>query len=144
MTSKISTVKNSILIVTFALLPLAAVGASAQTKDALVDVPFAFAANHTSLPAGHYKIVGQDSMLTFINADTGRSEAVLLSRPETGNRVEGTGKLEFYVSGNRHLLTEVRFGGTDTHNMLLRQPKPEHVVARNTEPAAQTTEIATR
>jgi len=144
MTSKISTLKNAILIATFALLPLAAVEASAQTKAVVVDVPFAFVANHTSLPAGHYRILGNDDMLTFVNADTGTSRAIVLSRTEPSNTPQGLGKLEFYVSGNRHMLTEVRFGGTSTHNVLLRQPKPEREMARNGQASGQIIEIATR
>lgn len=144
MISKISTLKTSILIATFALLPLAAVEASAQTKDIAVDVPFAFVANHTSLPAGHYRILGNNDMLTFVNADTGTSRAIVLSRREPSNTSQALGKLEFYVSGKRHMLTEVRFGGTSDHNVLLRQPKPERLTAQNGEPAGQIIEIATR
>lgn len=118
--------------------------ASAQTRDVTVDVPFAFVANRTSLPAGHYRILGNNDVLTFVNADTGRSRAMLLSRREPTTASQALGKLEFYVSGNRHLLTEVRFGGTSVHNVLLLQPKPEKVVARNSEPAGQIIEIATR
>lgn len=144
MTSKLPTLKNSILIAMFALLPLAAMEASAQTKDVTVDVPFAFVANHTSLPAGHYRILENNDLLTFVNVETGRSRALVLSRREPSNFSQTLGKLEFYVSGNRHLLTEVRFGGTSVHNVLLRQPKPERATARNREPAGQIIEIATR
>lgn len=144
MTSKISALKNSILIAIFALLPLAAVEASAQTKNVTVDVPFAFVANHTSLPAGHYRVLENNDLITFVNADTGRAQAMLLTRHESGDSMAWPGKLEFYVTGSRHLLTEVQFGGTSTHNVLLRQPKPERVVASNTEPAPQKIEIAMR
>jgi hypothetical protein len=144
MTSKISTLKNSILIATFALLPLAAVEASAQTKSVTVDVPFAFVANHTSMPAGNYRILDYNDQLTFINADTGISRAIVLSRTESGTSAEEFGKLEFYVSGSRHMLTEVHFGGTSTHAVLLRQPRPEKVIARNGEPAGQYLGIASR
>lgn len=144
MTSKISTIKNSILIATLALLPLAAVEASAQKKVITVDVPFAFVANHTSLPAGHYQVIGDGSFLTFSNADTGEFQAVVMSMAQPDYRLQGNSKLKFYVSGNRHLLTEVEFGGSGISNRLMRQPKPERVVAGNTPPAARTIEIATR
>ena len=144
MTSKISTLKNSILIATFALLPLAAVEASAQTKSVTVDVPFAFVANHTSMPAGEYRILDNNDQLLFMHADTGKSQAIVLSRTESGAPAETLGKLEFYVSGSRHVLTEIRFGGTSTHAVLLRQPRPERVMARNGEPSSQIIEIATR
>jgi len=144
MTSKISTLKNSILIATFALLPLAAVEASAQTRDVTVDVPFAFVANHTALPAGHYRILGNNDLVTFVNADTGNARAMVLTRDEPGQSAEWPGKLEFYVSGSRHVLTQVRFGGRSTYNVLLRQPKPEPTIARNGESKGQIIEIATR
>lgn len=141
MTRIISTLKNSILIATFVLLPVAAVEASAQTKAVTVDIPFAFMANHTSLPAGHYVVRGDNDLLTFVNADTGIAKAILLTRDEPSQSTAWPGALEFYVSGSRHVLTEVRFGGTSTHKVLLRQPKPERVVADRTDPA-QTIEIA--
>lgn len=144
MTSKISTLKNSILFVILALLPLAAVNASAQMKNVIVDVPFAFVANHTQLPAGHYRILAQGPFLTFSNADTGSSQAVLLSRTEGGHAADGVSKLEFYASGSRRVLTEVRFGATGTWSVLLRQPKREHEVAGNAESAGSKIEVAMR
>lgn len=144
MTSKNSTLRNSILIATFALLPLGAVQASAQTKSVTVEVPFAFVANHTSLPAGRYLVLGKDDLITFVNADTSKYQAMLLTRHEPSDSPAWPGKLEFYVSGSRHVLTEVQFGGTSTHNVLLRQPKPERTVASNTQPAPQKIEIAMR
>lgn len=144
MTSKISTLKNSILIATFALLPLAAVEASAQTKAVTVDVPFAFVANHTSMPAGSYRIIANNDLLTFVHVDTGKAQALVLSRSESGTAAEPLGKAEFYVSGSRHLLTEVHFGGSNSHAVMLRQPRPEKVIARNGEPAGRIIEIASR
>ena len=144
MTSKISTLKNSILIATFALLPLAAVEASAQTRNVTVDVPFGFVANHTSMPAGHYRILWNNDLLTFVNADTGESQALVLIRTESGNSAEALGKLEFYMAGSRYWLTEVHFGGTSIHAVLLRQPKLERVIARNGEHAGQIIEIGSR
>ena len=144
MTSKISTLKNSLLIAAFALLPLAAVEASAQTKAVTVDVPFAFVANHTSMPAGNYQILANNDVLTFVNADTGKSQAMVLSRSESGSGAETLGKAVFYVAGNRHRLTQVYFGGTSNRAVLLRQPKLEKVIARNGEPAGQVIEVASR
>ena len=144
MTSKISLLKNSVLFVVLALLPLAAEKASAQNRDVIVNVPFAFVANHTNLPAGNYRIIADHSFLYFSNADTGDSQAVLITRPESGSPIEEASKLEFYVSGSRHLLTEVRFAGTGSRSVLLRQPKPERVVAGNTVPDGRFIEIASR
>jgi hypothetical protein len=144
MTSKISILKNSMFAVIVATLPLAAANASAQTRHVDVDVPFAFVANHTSFPAGHYTIIGDGPFLRLSNTDTGKSEGVLLSRSEAGYSVEDESKLQFYVSGSRHVLTEIRFAQTGTRTELAVQPKPERVVARNAEPSGRILEIGTR
>lgn len=141
---KMSILKSSMLVAMFAALPLAAVQVSAQTKGVVVDVPFAFVANHTSLPAGHYRITSQGTFLKFADADTGKSQAVLMSRPESGKPFNEDGKLEFFVSGHRHVLTEVRFGGTGSRSVLLIRPKPERVEASNPESTAKTIEIGSR
>lgn len=148
MTIKTSILKSSILLVTMALLPLAAVKASAQVKDVVVDVPFAFVANHVQLPAGHYKISAQGPFLSFSDAKTGTFQKTVLTRTEGSHPIEGLSKLEFYVVRGRPVLTEVRFGSTGTWNVLLSQPKREHEVASNgasnNEPASRTIEIGTR
>src|ERR1700746_3123240 len=70
MTSKISILKSSMFAVIVATLPLAAANASAQTRHVAVDVPFAFVANHTSFPAGHYTIIGDGPFMRLSNTDT--------------------------------------------------------------------------
>jgi|SRR5215831_13914312 len=133
--------KNAMMIAVLALLPFAAVHASAQ-KNAQVNIPFAFQANHTNLPAGHYRVIASESTLTFYNLDTGRMQALLLTRDEAGYNAPSRGRLEFYVSGNRRTLTDVQFAGSNKQIMLLRQPKKERVVADSGQPAGETTEIA--
>jgi len=143
MTRLISNLKNAMMIASFALLPFAAVHASAQ-NGTRVDVPFAFQANHAYLPAGHYRLVENGAVLTFINEDTGKTQAMLLTRDEQGYKELSRGRLEFYVSGNRHMLTDVQFAGSSKQIVLLRQPKAERVVAENATPADATIQIATR
>lgn len=141
MTRTPSTLRNIILIAAFALLPFAAVNASAQ-NSAHVNVPFAFVANHTLVPAGYYQVLSSETTLTLINAGTGRAQAVLLARHEAGDAIETQGRLLFRVSGNRHVLTQVQFAGSSVHSRLLAQPKPERTVSRTTNPT--TLEIAMR
>lgn len=141
MAGVISNLKNASMIVAFALLPFAAVDASAQ-KSARVNIPFAFQANHTNLPAGNYRVIASDSTLTFVNADTGRVQALLLTRDEAGYKSASRGQLGFYVSGNRHMLTNVQFAGSSKEVVLLRQPQKERNVARNSQPANETIGIA--
>lgn len=141
MTRFSSNLKKMILIATFGLLPFAAVSASAQ-QTAHVNVPFAFAANKVSLPAGHYQILASDSSLTFINADSRRADSMLLTRNEQGDAIVTRGRLTFYVIGNRHVLTEVRFAGSSNYRKLLYQPKKERQVARNAAQDNRAVEIA--
>ena len=141
MNRQISNLKNAMMIAVFALLPFAAVHASAQ-NGTRVNIPFAFQANHAYLPAGHYRLVENASVLTFINEDTGHAQAMLLARDEEGYATLSRGRLEFYVSGDRHMLTDVQFAGSSKQIVLLRQPKAERVVAGNAQPAGQTIEIA--
>lgn len=140
MTRSLSTLKNMILIATFALLPMAAVNASAQNAGQ-VNVPFGFVANHHYVPAGIYKVLPSENAVTLINADTRKAVAILLIRNETGNVIESRGRLEFYVSGGRHVLVEAQFAGSSMHSRLLGQPKRERQVASNVSTDA-TVEVA--
>jgi hypothetical protein len=141
MTRSLSNLKM-VLIATFAsLLPLAAVTVSAQQK-ADVNVPFAFVANQVSLPAGHYQVLASDSSLTFIGADNRRAQALLLTRNEQGDAIAVRGAMKFYVIGNRHVLTEVRFAGSSNRSELLGQPKRGRLEADHTQNKGCAIEIA--
>lgn len=139
--TRTASLKNAIMIAALALLPFAAVHASAQ-NGTQVNIPFAFQANHASLPAGHYRVIASESSLTFMNLGTGRVQAMLLTRDEAGYVIPSYGRLEFYVSGHRHMLTEVQFAGSGKHIVLLRQPEKERVVAESASAANETIEIA--
>ena len=133
MTRSHSTLKSMLLIGTLALVVLAARDASAQNR-AYVNVPFAFTANHHLLPAGYYKVLSSENYLTLINVNSRKGEAILLIRKESGRAIETQGCMEFFVSGNRHVLTQVEFAGSSMHSVLLGQPKKERIVARNASP----------
>jgi hypothetical protein len=130
MTRSLSTPKNIVLTASLALLPFAAVNASAQNA-ARVNIPFGFVANHHYVPAGTYNVLPSDNAVTLINADTRKAEAILLIRKEAGNAIESRGRLEFYVSGSHHVLVEVQFAGSSAHSRLLAQPKRERQIASN-------------
>lgn len=141
MNRTVSKMKNAMMIAALALLPFAAVHASAQ-KSAQVQIPFAFQANHSILPAGHYRVIASDSTLTLYNLETGRAQAVLLTRDDAGHAIPDRGQLEFYVSGSRHMLTNVQFAGSSKEIVLLRQPQKERVVAKNANAPDTTIAIA--
>jgi len=141
MTLHFVSLKNMIMIATVALLPQAAVNASAQ-NSAQVNVPFAFVANHHAVPAGYYQVISSDTTLTLISANSGKALAMLLIRPEYADAIETQGRLSFQLSGGRHILTEVQFAGSSKHSRLLGQPKRERQVASNPESTAATVELA--
>jgi hypothetical protein len=143
MTRSFSTLKNVILTASFALLPFAAVNASAQNA-ARVNIPFGFMANHHYVPAGTYSVLPSENAVTLINADTRKAEAILLIRKEAGDVIESRGRLEFYVSGSRHVLVEAQFAGSSMHSKLLGQPKQERVAASNSQPTGTMVELAMR
>ncbi|HUH64391.1 MAG TPA: hypothetical protein VLZ50_15400 [Terracidiphilus sp.] len=110
---------------------LASAAASAQTS-APVYVPFSFTANHQILPSGLYKVsMLSDRFIAFIDSRSGRTEKVIMSRPETGNRIETLGGLIFISTGHRYVLKEVRMTGSSLHSVLVVQPKPEPQAAKN-------------
>jgi hypothetical protein len=141
MTCHFASLKNMILTATFVLLPMAAVNVSAQNA-AQVNVPFAFMANHQSVPAGYYKVLSTDDSLTLVDAKTGRPEAMFLVRHESGSAIESKGMLTFKSSGGRHILIEAQFAGSSTHSRLLVQPKQERLSANQSTSSATTVELA--
>jgi hypothetical protein len=134
----------SILLIA-AVVSLGAVAATPQTS-APVYVPFAFVANHQLLPAGTYKVEPlSDRFLAFINNKTGKTERIVMVRPEEGTRIEPRGGLVFlsYLgrgADDRYILKEVHMTGSSMHSELAIQPKPEHLSAKN--PSVSTFEIA--
>jgi hypothetical protein len=114
--------------------------ASAQTS-APVYVPFSFTANHQILPPGFYRVsLLSDRYLAFINSKTGRTERVVMIRPEAGNKIESSGGLIFHSSGRHYTLEQISMAGSSMHSVLTIQAKPERHVVKN---ATETTlEIA--
>jgi hypothetical protein len=118
-----------------AVVSLGAVAASAQ-MSAPVYVPFSFTANHQLLPAGTYKVeLLSDRFVAFINSETGKTERIILVRPEAGSRIEPIGGLVFLSYGGRtdgrYILKEIRMTGSSMHSKLAIQPKPEPLSAKN-------------
>lgn len=142
MTRSFASLKNMILFTTLALLPMAAVQASAE-DSARVHVPFAFMANHQYVPAGTYKVLSSDTALTLIDARTGKNQAMFLVRHESGAAMESRGMLTFRQSGRVLILTEAQFAGSCTHSKLLVQPKREREAA-NARSASATVQVAMR
>jgi len=110
---------------------LASTAASAQIS-APVYVPFAFTANHQHLPAGVYKVeLLSDRFVAFVDSQTGKTERIVMVRPQAGPHIESIGGLVFASYGSRYVLREVRMTGSSMHSELAIQPKPEPLNAKN-------------
>lgn len=97
--------------------------ASAQTNAIRVDVPFAFVANGTVLPAGSYEFRGMAGNGSFVRIENTQSgEVVLLQSrpiPLQANGVQENTKLVFIRADNAHVLHQVRLAGdSHTHDMV--------------------------
>ncbi len=145
MNRRFSTLTRLLLTAVAVGLLSTATYAAAQTS-APIRVPFAFTANHQLIPAGSYKVERlSDRFLAFIDAKTGRTQSIVMVRPESGPAVETRSHLVFMSSGgNRYYLREVKMAGTSVHSELLVQYRFENDVAKNEPPAASTVAIASK
>lgn len=123
MNGRVTIIRVVYTAIAVAFLTLCAV-ASAQPK-AMVQVPFAFTANHRVFPAGYYKLeLLTDRMLYFTD-----NSGIIIVRPESVPYIETRGVMRFLKSedrnGNwskkRRYLTEVWFAGTCTHSVPVLQ-----------------------
>ncbi len=141
MTRRSSSISHLLLIALAAGLLLAGAYASAQSK-ATVYIPFAFTANHQTMPAGHYTLeLLSDRFLCFSDSRTGKHQAVIMVQPELGNYIETRGRLRFQSRADRHYLTEIRFAGSSTHSRPVVSRSLAKELASNP-PSDSSTEVA--
>ena len=121
MNRRFSSIAHLFLTVVTSGLLLAGTCAAGQS-NATVHIPFAFTANHQTLPAGHYTLeLLSDRFLCFSDSATGRHRGVILVQPESGQYIETRGRLRFRMRGDRHYLTEIRFAGSSMHSIPVIQ-----------------------
>jgi hypothetical protein len=85
--------------------------ASAQSKSAAADVPFAFTINESSMAAGHYTITEvSDRVLQLRNDDTNKTVSVIAQHEESVK--EQKIQLVFHKYGDRYTLAEVWDGAS--------------------------------
>jgi hypothetical protein len=129
--------KNHVKVLgTLAILAAAGGLLYAQTKPGLnTKVAFAFSAGGKTFEAALYEIRHSDassSVLTFRNADTGKTEMVpFVTR--LGSRQGDKGALVFDKEGSQYILTEIHVPGADGY--LLKGAAGQHT--HETVPAAQ-------
>jgi hypothetical protein len=118
--------------------------ASAQNKIP-VTIPFAFVANHQSMPAGQYYVrMLTPHLMSLADGHTGITKTLLLVRPESEHNGEARGRLIFFHPGTRYWLTQVRIAGSSVHSELMGQPRLERELAGQAPTVEQTVEIALR
>ena len=115
--------------------------ASAQTNE-VVNIPFAFSANHHSVAAGTYQVqMISDRFVSLRNIKTHQSQ-VLMVRPDQGRAIESQGRLIFRRVAGRNYLQQVYLAGTSSHSELSVHPKLEKQYAQTAWPSAATFELA--
>lgn len=104
----------SLIVIVFA--GVLAINAHAQTK-VIANIPFAFNAGKTTLPAGRYTITvlnpSSDRKILQIRSLNGRSSAVVLTNGIIGNASENA-KLVFERYGDRYVFAQAQMAGDDT------------------------------
>ena len=126
-----SSISHLLWIALVSALVLTGIHAPAQSK-ATVKIPFAFTANHLTLPPGHYTLeLLSDRFLCFTDSRTGKRQAVVMVQPEPVQYIETRGGLRFVVSGYSHYLTEVRFANSSIHSLPVLQQSLERELAKN-------------
>jgi hypothetical protein len=103
MTNRFVSVLSAVTLVAV-LSPLAV---SLGAAEVTCQVPFAFAVNGASLPAGHYTVSTRDNTLIFRGLTRG---AIVLGQP-TESRTRTTPKLVFDKQGDEYTLREVWLDG---------------------------------
>jgi len=119
---------------------LTATTAVAQ-KGGKIYIPFAFTANHQLLPAGAYQVdLLSDRFLALVNEKTGKTERVLMVRPEIASTPSERSGFVFYYSEGRFYLKEVKIAGSSMRSEMAIQPTIERKIAQNEN--SSTVEIA--
>jgi hypothetical protein len=129
MKRRLSLIAHLLLVTVAAMTLLSGTWAFAQSK-AKVYIPFAFTANHQTMPAGHYSLeLLSDRFLCFRNSRTGEHQAVIMVQPASAPYIETRGRLRFLVSDypgkpgvGRYYLTEIQFAGSSMHSTTVLQP----------------------
>jgi hypothetical protein len=112
-------------------------GASVARADdgkAVVNVPFAFMAGNSQLPAGHYVIsdTGDDEGVVTITSADGRQSVYLTTLPGASSEPAATPELVFERLGGRYILSQFTLESSDGHRTLLALPSVSRQVSEVT------------
>jgi hypothetical protein len=118
-----------LIIIVFA--GVLAINAQAQTK-LIANIPFAFNAGKTTLPAGRYTITvlnpSSDRKILQIRSVNGRSVAVVLTTGIIRNASDKS-KVIFERYGDRYVFAQAQMAGDETTLAAVRSKKKSNMVA---------------
>ena len=108
------------IMIIAALAGVLAVSAEAQTSSTqrvIANIPFAFSAGKTTLPAGRYTITvlnpSSDRKILQIRSMNGRSSVVVMTTGIIGHASDNA-KLVFERYGDRYVFAQAQLAGDDT------------------------------
>lgn len=113
-----------LIIVVFA--GVLAINAHAQTQRLTANIPFAFSAGKTTLPAGRYTVTvlnpSSDRKALQIRSLNGRSSVVILTTGIIGHASDNA-KLVFERYGDRYVFAQAQLAGDETRLAAVRSNK---------------------
>lgn len=103
-----------------------AINAHAQTQRLTANIPFAFSAGKTTLPAGRYTVTvlnpSSDRKALQIRSMNGRSSVVVLTTGIIGHASDNA-KLVFERYGDRYVFAQAQLAGDETRLAAVRSNK---------------------
>jgi hypothetical protein len=135
-TMKTRILKLAVLVATAVLLT-ATLNAQMAIRQPLfrVDIPFAFVAGGTHLPAGHYHVYHPgDPYLVVLERDDGRARAMAYVHPSATDPSESSAKLVFNQYGNQHFLSQVWTENDPQVHYCFKGQIEQQLMAQNSKP----------
>jgi hypothetical protein len=128
---KESPMKNRILVMT-SLLMLCSLAATqvARAQDPLsVNIPFAFVAGETNLPAGEYRVQKMDrnSAVLLIRCDDPRTAIMVVTNATRSGKQQEQSKLVFHKYGEHYFLSQVWTAGFSSGRELLKTQREKEI-----------------
>jgi len=122
--------KQSILLAgLLALSSMAATQVARAQEPMVVNIPFAFTAGNTTLPAGEYRVqkLEQNSAVLLMNCRDARAAAFVVTNPAQARELQSQSKLVFNRYDNRYFLSQVWTAGSIRGRQLLKSPKEKEM-----------------
>jgi hypothetical protein len=132
--------KQLVVVAIFAALAVA--GLNAQVVDMRASIPFDFHAGNTFMPAGEYRIHGQDSVVFVRGADTGTPVSILMTNSVAGRGPAHDARLEFTRYGNEYFLTTVWNSVTQDGRQTLPTARERELAKQGVVPAKAVVTLA--